>query len=656
MARTAPLVLLLVLLVGCQSSKLRDASSPTVVARVQALQAEVRETWHLPLRVRTLAEPGVTLGEPAHKLILSQLDAFTAALRRSPFDVFALDVILCDRDEGRVRLDPNLPRLTIELPATATKPLDTDAILAEWAARYRWERDTPWHVGVEPDLLESALRRDLDKLALLEERLHRHARQLELLAASLRSRARRTREAVHLTPSEARFARRVWFSATFSLFRTLNTLARWRQLGLDSSSPLAPVAQAILRHGRWSFAASLGWLLETVVGGRSLGKLWRRDFWQRNPLYTLLDSEVPLTELEGVPIQLPAGSVAALLKLRLDGDLYDWFQELDEHTLKPAPEALRPAVRKLLQHVPRLQRLSKERGLSGFRAWKELWDSRLKRTVSFPLYEAVAGIARFLGHTRVSVRGPAISSVQLHTIAKVLRPGDVILARGDGFLSNAFLPGFWPHAILYLGPAETWTQLRRADGSTLGEASIVKRLLKGYRQADEDGHPPRVIEAISAGVLFSSLEHAVRKDYAVVFRPQLSEAVRAEAILRALTLHGRPYDFDFDFQSDDKIVCTELIYRAYNGDFNFRVGIDAKKDSPAKGVPGVLEVMGRKTMPANEIARYAIYMHDHPDAQPGWGYPGDKLELLVFLDRSKREARLLRGEAAWATLRESVDR
>ena len=46
------------------------------------------------------------------------------------------------------------------------------------------------------------------------------------------------------------------------------------------------------------------------------------------------------------------------------------------------------------------------------------------------------------------------------------------------------------------------------------------------------------------------------------------EAVPVSATIKmidALTRAGKPYDFEFDFRRSDKLVCTEVVYRAFHG-------------------------------------------------------------------------------------------
>ncbi len=44
-------------------------------------------------------------------------------------------------------------------------------------------------------------------------------------------------------------------------------------------------------------------------------------------------------------------------------------------------------------------------------------------------------------------------------LAGTLRPGDVLITRHDLVLTNLFLPGYWPHAALYIGTSEQRDEL-----------------------------------------------------------------------------------------------------------------------------------------------------------------------------------------------------
>jgi hypothetical protein len=126
----------------------------------------------------------------------------------------------------------------------------------------------------------------------------------------------------------------------------------------------------------------------------------------------------------------------------------------------------------------------------------------------------------------------------------------------------------------------------------------------------------RVIEAISEGVSFTTLEHSADCDSLVALRPKLTKVAKAQALLRAFSYAGRPYDFNFDFATDAELVCTELVYKSYE---------------PATGFPGLnfplVEMLGRKVTPANEIAKQFDAQHGTAEQQ---------FDLVVFLDGRER--------------------
>ncbi|MDB4508244.1 YiiX/YebB-like N1pC/P60 family cysteine hydrolase [Akkermansiaceae bacterium] len=126
-----------------------------------------------------------------------------------------------------------------------------------------------------------------------------------------------------------------------------------------------------------------------------------------------------------------------------------------------------------------------------------------------------------------------------------LRAGDVIVTRHDDALSNLFLPGYWPHGALYIG-------------------SVEEREAMGIEPCDASKGRIAVLEAKKDGVLFRALEETLAVDAFVVLRPSLEVPHLKEALERAISHEGKLYDFAFDFRNADRLVCTEVVYRAYH--------------------------------------------------------------------------------------------
>lgn len=695
MRATPPrLVLLLVpLLVACGAAEPAPRLPPDA-ARTTAAVADVtsfvRHRWHLPLEVRVrfsqAAEdalaggPAETAGARLHledDLVAEQVGKVEEAIGRAAFDVLALTVVVDpERDEADVEYDPRTAGLAIELPqpadGRAVHPVAVDDLLEAIARRFDWNRLGPWWKGEVVSELAAALERDLAKVAAIEAELDVQCRRLELLSGVVIARAEVTEQEPTLVPSEAQCAREAQVRVTYALQRLLNTLGRWRTAADDQGFPYLAEARLVRARAALIHEAYLGWILDILVGHRPLLAVWDGRWWHRNPLYPVLDAQasivvhVQVDGADGGPLggpprsaSVPAGSVRALLRLRCDGDLTGAYSDAEDQAegLSPASftrSPMRPLAEAALERLPASRELVLRRGVAAFTAWKELWDARLKNGFDFPLYHVVAGVSTFLGDTRYEPTDPALEGDRLEALTTKLRPGDVLLVREEGFLSNAFLPGFWPHALIWLGPPEAWGGLKLADGTLLRDDLAGERALARWRTLD--GHPPRVLEAISEGVVFSSVEHALAKDFVAVLRPTVPEAEVAEALRRALPFVGRPYDFDFDFATDDRVVCTELVYRAYDPVLNFRVQADGKPDLEPR-IPGLVNVLGRQTMPANEVARYALYMADHGDPEPARAYPGRRLEIVAVVERDAAgEAQVLEGAAAVTALRESVDR
>ena len=250
--------------------------------------------------------------------------------------------------------------------------------------------------------------------------------------------------------------------------------------------------------------------------------------------------------------------------------------------------------------------------------WEGKWDILWRQIGAYrkvPVYDAMAVMGTFVGNVQIWISPPHITQAQIQDLKQILQPGDLIVERRNWFLSNGFLPGFWKHMALYVGSPE---DLERRG---LSVDPLVQPHWEKFRQADRHGYVPRVIEVVSSGVIFSPLEHTAAADDLAVLRPRLSESRKNAAIARAFSHYGKAYDFDFDFFSTDKLVCTELIYRAY----------DEPIDGESIRLP-LTRVMGRDTMPADEVVRMFARersMDGEPAAQ---GLPPtSQLDFVLFL-------------------------
>jgi uncharacterized protein YycO len=184
-----------------------------------------------------------------------------------------------------------------------------------------------------------------------------------------------------------------------------------------------------------------------------------------------------------------------------------------------------------------------------------LWTN-IRSDIKGPAYHAQSFISMMVSHVKTPLAAEGLSPESIQRdVQPSLKPGDILLTRRDGYLSNTFLPGHWGHAALYVGTP--------ADLAKLGGTADLSAVLKMLDRKDDDGLPVTVVEAIGEGVRPSSLEHALNANLLGIIRPKVDDEGKRVAIVRATKLLGTPYDFSFDLSSQDKIICTELVYRAY---------------------------------------------------------------------------------------------
>ena len=247
-----------------------------------------------------------------------------------------------------------------------------------------------------------------------------------------------------------------------------------------------------------------------------------------------------------------------------------------------------------------------------------------------------AETAEWLGDTKVLRKDSMLITLeQVRAAAAISEPGDVIVKRRNWYLSNIGLPGFWPHAALWVGSPEELANWSRDPEFVKAFGKPFPQYLqdrhpdawKAYTTPDHDGNPRRILEAISEGVSFNAAEESIRADYVAAMRPKLTKLEKAKAIDRAFAYAGKPYDFDFDFYTDSALVCSELVFKAYE---------------PREGMPGLKlgleKIVGRMTLGPNAIVRTFDQQLGSKDEQLGFAW---------FLDGTEkgRDARFVDVDA-----------
>ena len=75
----------------------------------------------------------------------------------------------------------------------------------------------------------------------------------------------------------------------------------------------------------------------------------------------------------------------------------------------------------------------------------------------------------------------------------------------------------------------------------------------------------QAVEALKDGVHLRPWTSPLSSDSFVLLRPQISREAITKGLSRVVNHCGKPYDFDFNFARSDRLVCTEVVYRAYDG-------------------------------------------------------------------------------------------
>ena len=233
-----------------------------------------------------------------------------------------------------------------------------------------------------------------------------------------------------------------------------------------------------------------------------------------------------------------------------------YYQKMVLTDADPAASTARPYLQQLIAQSPSFAALSDGRVPANLKT-----SVRHLRMLSTDL---LAGLSReglnlfsmFFGNTVGLVetrRGKLYRQSDLEQqLVGQLHAGDVLLEKTPFRLTDLMIPGYWGHAAIWVG--------NEAELRALGvwEHPAVRPHQEHIREGKG------VVEALRGGVVLNSFAHFMNVDDLAVLRPlQLDRQAQAARVVRAFRQLGKAYDFNFDVESTDRIVCSELVYQVY---------------------------------------------------------------------------------------------
>jgi hypothetical protein len=162
------------------------------------------------------------------------------------------------------------------------------------------------------------------------------------------------------------------------------------------------------------------------------------------------------------------------------------------------------------------------------------------------------------GNTAGGIRwrkGHLLKNKKVHAeILAQLKPLDMITEKTYFALTDKFIPGHFGHNAIWLGTKEELIEL-----GLWNHKSIIP-----FQKEIEAGKS--ILEVDRSGTHLKSLEVFMNIDEFAILRLKeinFTTARLEEIYTVALSQIGKIYDFNFDVETTDKLVCSELLYQSF---------------------------------------------------------------------------------------------
>ncbi|MFG1591298.1 YiiX/YebB-like N1pC/P60 family cysteine hydrolase [Halobacteriovorax sp. CON-3] len=214
----------------------------------------------------------------------------------------------------------------------------------------------------------------------------------------------------------------------------------------------------------------------------------------------------------------------------------------------------------LIQSSQSFEKLNKEfkRGIFGRKLsmiWRYIGDyfKESKNNVTHVVSKGFGNTAGLVQTRRGKLYDPTPQRIQ--ELESQLEPLDVLLEKTPFRLTDKFIPGHWGHVAIWTGNKAQLQELGIWDHP---------EVVPFHDEIENKGK--RIIEALRPGVQYNTLHHFMDIDdlAAVRYQRELTREQKQDYLINAFKQVGKVYDFNFDVETDERIVCSELAYVTFD--------------------------------------------------------------------------------------------
>lgn len=188
------------------------------------------------------------------------------------------------------------------------------------------------------------------------------------------------------------------------------------------------------------------------------------------------------------------------------------------------------------------------------------------------VYKLVGFISKLFGNTAGmfqsrdgKLKKLIVDSRAMSDLRKSLKPLSILLEKTPQRLTDHFIPGYFGHVAIWIGNMGEISHYKVNYQNKLIPL-IHHPVVKPHLEKLKEGK--LVLEALRLpGVTLNTLENFMDIDDLVIMNPpELSDEETAAHLLRAFSQIDKPYDFNFNVESEVEIVCSELIYTIFTNE------------------------------------------------------------------------------------------